>query len=604
MSADRKTFYISVVDRASKSYIVYERELLNAKKYGFDCLLDETLNSEVQGSSAKGRITDKNANTNTLRIYRLALNLAGEFSRAILADVAPGTDTSTDVLKKGIVLSLANSITTEANSYFENEMHLRLVLISNETSIIYLDPATDPFSTWTPSFVTTNWNTQTQNNCTSVIGTPNYDIGHMLTYNTEKNNGNAGCIGCVCKDPAVYGASNGKGRGWNMYGEYQGYYLVVDYWTHEMGHQFGGNHTFTHNDEGSSVQIEPGSGTTIMAYAGITGATDVQMHSDPFFHSKSIEQITDYIQTGTGNTCGSTLALTNNLPTANAGSDYTVPKSTPFLLTGTSTDADGSADVSTYNWEQIDDFTTGSNTYPTATSTTGPMFRFFPPVTSLSRSFPRLEVILDSNNTGKWEVLPSVARTMNFRFIVRDNHSGISANVSDDAAVTVGSAGPFLVTAPNTAVSLSAGSAQTVTWSVNSTNTATYATNVKISLSIDGGQTFPYVLAASTPNDGTESITVPNVTSGACRVKVEAIGNIFFDISNVNFAIGACGTPIGLTASSIAANTATVSWTAVTNATSYDVDYRVVGASSWTTGVAATTSTSLKPYWPHTRNRL
>jgi hypothetical protein len=592
MSADRKTFYISCVDKASKSYIIYDRELLSAKKYDFDCLLDETLNSEVQGSSAKGGITDKNANTNTLRIYRLALNLAGEFSRAILADVAPGTDTSTDVLKKAIVLSLANSITTEANSYFENEMHLRLVLINNETSIIYLDPATDPFSTWTPTFTTTTWNTQTQTNCTNVIGTANYDIGHMLTYNTEKNNGNAGCIGCICKDPAVYGASNGKGRGWNMYGEYQGYYLVVDYWTHEMGHQFGGNHTFTHNDEGSSVQIEPGSGTTIMAYAGITGATDVQMHSDPFFHSKSIEQITDYIQTGIGNTCGTTLALTNNLPTVNAGSDYTVPKSTPFLLTGTSTDGDGSADVPTYNWEQIDDFTTGSNTYPTATSTTGPMFRFFPPVTSLSRSFPRLEVILDSNNTGKWEVLPSVARTMNFRFIVRDNHSGISANVSDDVKITVsGTAGPLAVTSPNTGVSYASGSTQTITWDVNSTNTL--STNVKISMSADGGQTFPYVLAASTANDGTEALALPNIASGACRIKVEAIGNIFFDVSNVNFAVGACGSAVGLKATSITGNSATVSWTAVTGATSYDVDYRVVGAGSWTTGVAATASTSL-----------
>ncbi|MEP6845600.1 MAG: reprolysin-like metallopeptidase, partial [Panacibacter sp.] len=590
MSADRKTFYVSCVDKASKSYIVYEREILDAKKYNFDCLLDESVNTEIQGKRFSG-ITDKNANTNTLRIYKLALNLTGEFSRAVLADVAPGTDTSTVALKKAIVLSLANSITTEANTYFENEMNLRLVLINTETSIIYLDPATDPFSTWTTSFVTTTWNTETQTNCTNVIGTVNYDIGHMLTYNTEKNNGNAGCIGCVCKTPS---GSIGKGRGWNMYGEYQGYYFVVDYWTHEMGHQFGGNHTFSHNYEGSGVQIEPGSGTTIMAYAGITGATDVQSHSDPFFHSKTIQQITDYIQTGTGNTCGTTLALTNSLPTANGGSDYTIPKSTPFTLTGSSTDADG-ADVPTYSWEQIDSYVSGgtSNTYPTATSTTGPMFRFFPPVTSLSRTFPRLQVILDSNNTGKWEVLPSVARSLNFRFIVRDNHNGMSANESDDVLVTVGSAGPFAVTAPNTAVSLTAGSSQTITWSVNSTNTATYATNVKLSMSIDGGQTFPYVLAASTPNDGTETITVPNVASGACRVKVEAVGNIFFDISNVNFAVGACGTPIGLTASSVTATSATVSWTAVTGATSYDVDYRVIGAGSWTTGVAATASTSL-----------
>ena len=590
ISADRKAFYVSCVDKANKSYIIYDREVLNDKKYDFDCLLDEAINTNTQGSvTGKGGLTGKDANTNTLRVYRTALNLTGEFSRAVLADVAPGTDTSTDALKKAIVLALANELTTEANSYFENEMNLRLVLINNETDIIYLNPATDPFSTWTTTFTTTTWNTETQNNCTNVIGNANYDVGHMLTYNTEKNNGNAGCIGCICKTPS---GSIGKGRGWNMYGEYQGYYLVVDYWTHELGHQFGGNHTFTHSIEGSLVQVEPGSGTTIMAYAGITGATDVSSHSDPFFHSKSIEQITDYIQTGTGNTCGTTITLTNNIPTANAGSDYTVPKSTPFLLTGTSTDADA-GDVRTYSWEQIDNYATGANTYPTATSTKGPMFRYFPPVASTSRSFPRMEVVLDSQNTGKWEVLPSVARTMNFRFMVRDNHSPISANKSDDMVVTVGTAGPFLVTSPNTGVSYASGSTQTITWSVNSTNVSPYATNVKITLSTDGGNTFPYTLASSTANDGTESVTLPNVQSGACRIKVEAVGNIFFDVSNVNFAIGACGTAVGLKAASVTASAATISWTAVTGATSYDVDYRIVGATSWTNAATATTATSV-----------
>lgn len=588
MSADRKTYYISVVDRASKSYIVYDRELRDPKKYGFDCTLDAAINSEVQGTAKSNGLTDKNNNQNILRTFRLALCLTGEYSRAVLADVAPGTDTSTDALKKAIILAIANSNTTQANAVFENECGIRLQLISNETTIIYLDPATDPFSTWTPSFTTTTWNTETQTAITNAIGTANYDVGHMLTYNTEKNNGNAGCIGCVCVTPS---GSTGKGRGWNMYREYQGDYLIIDYWTHELGHQFGGNHTFTHSNEGTIAQVEPGSASTIMGYAGITGATDVQMHSDAYYHAISIQQITDNIQTG-NSTCGAQTSLTNNKPTANAGSDYTVPKSTPFVLTGTSTDADAS-DVRTYCWEQMDKYTTGSNTYPTATSTTGPMFRSFSPVTSLSRSFPRLQVVLDSSNTGKWEVLPSVTRTMNFRFTVRDNHAGGSANESDDMVVTIGSAGPFAVTAPNTAVSIAAGSSQTITWSVNSTNTATYATNVKISMSIDGGQTFPYVLAASTPNDGTETLTVPNVTSGACRIKIEAIGNIFYDISNVNFYVGACGTPIGLKASSITNSTASLSWTAVSGATSYDVDYRVSPSGAWTNAATATTSTSV-----------
>ena len=128
-----------------------------------------------------------------------------------------------------------------------------------------------------------------------------------------------------------------------------------------------------------------------------------------------------------------------------------------------------------------------------------------------------------------------------------------------DMVVTVNAtAGPFAVTAPNTAVSYAGGSTQTITWSVNSTNvTPINCSNVRITLSTDGGQTFPIELSASTPNDGTEALVIPNTPSTTARIKIEAVGNIFFDISNANFTItgaAACGDPTGLTSSAIGNN--------------------------------------------------
>ncbi|MBL7727866.1 MAG: T9SS type A sorting domain-containing protein, partial [Dinghuibacter sp.] len=288
---------------------------------------------------------------------------------------------------------------------------------------------------------------------------------------------------------------------------------------------------------------------TIMGYAGIT-AQDVAPHSIDIFHQASIAQIQANLAT---KTCPVTTAMTaNSAPVLSAVSNYTIPISTPFALTASATDPQG--DAITYCWEQNDNSSTsGTGSVASPTKTSGPNWLSFPATASGTRTFPRLSTILaGANVTGPLpggdaganiEALSSVARTLNFRVTARDNRpyvpgSTIGQTSFTDAVVSVSaSSGPFAVTAPNTAVTWTGGSTQTVTWSVNNTTAAPVScANVKISYSTDGGNTFTQ-LVASTPNDGSELITVPSVNSSTCRIKVEAVGNIFFDIGNANFTI-------------------------------------------------------------------
>lgn len=576
LSATRKTIYIDPVDRDDQYYVVFSRKDVGNYQSPFQCLTEDAGLKAAEQAIQNEAL--KNADDARLRTYRLALAASGEYSQYFLN----GTETS-DAQRKSKVLAAMNTAMTRTNGIYERDFGIRMVLIANNDAIIYLNASSDPW--------TNNFNSVTQTTIDNVIGNANYDIGHLV--HRTSNNGNAGCIGCVCK-------TGQKGSAFTSHTTPEGDPFVVDYLTHEMGHQFGGNHTFAHSYEGTIAQCEPGSGSTIMGYAGITGSTtDIQPHSDDYFHARSIEQITNYIKLSSGGAACAVVTLTgNNTPTASAGTDYTIPKSTPFTLTGTGSDADP-GDVLSYIWEQIDARTSSSPTVPSATATAGPQFRSFTATTSTSRTFPGLSSILNGTNTNKWEVLPSVNRTLNFRFTVRDNRAGGGNNKSDEMIVTVSSAaGPFAVTAPNTAVSWPVGSSQTVTWSVNSTNVAPVnCANVAILLSTDGGNTFPITLVANTPNDGSQAVTVPNNPGSNCRVKVAAVGNIFFDISNVSFTIGgtppACSDPTGLASGSVTSSGATVSWSAVSGANSYDVDYKTTASGTWTNAATGTTSLSV-----------
>ena len=529
------------------------------------------------------------SSTGQLKTMRLAQSCNGEYANYF------GATSSAQV---SLVLAAYNATLTRCNGCYEKDLALHLNLIANTTAVIYYNPATDPYST-----TLSQWNAQLQSTLTSVIGEANYDIGHM--FGASGGGGNAGCIGCVCVN-----GQKGSGITSPADGIPQGDNFDVDYVVHEVGHQLGGNHTFSMSLEGTGVNKEVGSGITIMGYAGIT-AQDVAPHSIDIYHEATIAQIQANLAT---KTCPVSVTMTaNHAPVIAAVSNYTIPISTPFALTGSATDPEN--DPLTYCWEQNDNSTTsGTGSVASPTKTTGPNWLSFSPTVSGRRLFPKLSTILSGlfvtpplpggDAGANIEALSSVARTLNFRVTVRDNNPynpGVTIGQTSftDAVVTVsGTSGPFAVTAPNTAVTWNAGSAQTVTWSVNNTTAAPVScASVNILLSTDGGTTFPTVLASATANDGTETITVPTVNSTTCRIKVEAVGNIFFDICNANFTISgtppACGDPTGLAASAITNTSATVSWTAVTNALSYDVDYKLTTTSTWTNAATATTAVSV-----------
>lgn len=514
-SVNRPTFYINTIDKSSHLYLVNARNINDKSENKLICETDE-LASQI--SKPENRLAyEGNADDGQLRIFRLALCSTGEFSRAQLN----GSEvTNNDSIIS--VLAALNVYLTRANLLYEIDLGIRMVFVENEDTLIFLNPATDPFG---------NLNSACQKTCDARIGNENYDIGHVLQKGSD--NGNAGCIACVCK-------TGSKGSGFSTYSKPNLIdYLVIDYWTHEMGHQYGANHTFTQSSEGTSAQIEPGSGSTIMGYAGITGSTDVQDHSDDYFSTASLAQISSYVKSASGK-CSFNSESGNTAPTADAGADYTIPKSTPFMLRGSATDADGT-DILSYVWEQVDVRETGSTPIPKSTNTKGPMFRsaLYGPLPS--RSFPELTNILDGSNGSKWEVLPSVSRDLNFRIVVRDNAIAGGNTATDNKLIVIaGDAGPFRITSPNTTVNVGEGSVQTITWDVANTDLAPInCSDVRISLSLDGGVSFPYVLAESTPNDGSEEITLPLIENSSitARVKIESIGNIFFDINDADFSI-------------------------------------------------------------------
>lgn len=489
----------------------------------------------------KSQIDRPENNNGQIRAMRLAQSCNGEYANYF------GAFNSSQV---ALVLAGFNATLARANGVYEKDLGIHMNLIPETTNIIFYNPATDPYSA-----DLANWNAELAGAIAAAGITPAmYDIGHM--FGASGGGGNAGCIGCICS------TNHDKGMGITSPadGIPQGDNFDIDYVVHEVGHQLGANHTFSYGQlpvpEDMGQDKEVGSGITIMGYAGIT-EVDTAPHSIDSYHATSIEQIQVNLPTRPA-PCGTVTTMTANHPPVVASvANRTIPILTPFELTGSATDPDG--DTVTYNWEQND---SAQNTGVTlaasnanAAKLIGPNWLSFATTSSPKKMFPKLSTILagqlTTNAVGTDDAVPlvvealsSVTRDLHFRLTVRDSHpyvagSTIGQTQYTDMTVSVtNTSGPFQVSAPNTNVSWAGGSSQTVTWLAgNTTLPPVSCANVKISLSTDGGNTFPTVLAASTANDGSEVVAIPSVASTTARIKIEAVGNIFFDISDANFTI-------------------------------------------------------------------
>lgn len=524
---DKRNEFIEPYSVDGSVYAVYESSR-NRGGLPFTCsTVDTNLSNNLQRQNANA--LSPMSSSGELLIFRLALSCNGEYATFFGGTVANA-------------LAAMNASLTRVNGVFEKDLGVHMNLIPNNTTIVFTNAGTDPYTT------IGQWNTQLQTTLNNLIGDANYDIGHM--FGSTGGGGSAGCIGCVCVDGIKGSAKTSPADGVPM-----GDTFDIDYVVHEMGHQYGGNHSFSNNVEGSGVNVEVGSGSTIMGYAGIT-AQDVQPHSDAYFVYANIKQIQDNM---IGKACPVRVDLTNITPVVSAGLDYTIPKSTPFILTGTA--SDGNGDALTYCWEQNDSATTqtGAASAASATKTGGPNWRSYNPTASPSRYCPPLARVIANQSTTQGteivvEALSSVARTMNFVLTVRDNFAGAGQTNSDDMTVTVnGTAGPFLVSSPNTAVSWVVGTNQNVTWAVaGTTANGVNAQYVDIYLSTNGGNAYPILLASKVPNDGSETITVPNNVGTTNRVMVKGYDHIFYDISNINFTITAPTSTFGVAFNGVA----------------------------------------------------
>jgi hypothetical protein len=540
----RGTVYIDPYAKGDvENYITYEKTSLRYNDEPFECLTNDPQFNPFTVKEFKLFRNDEPAdvtNGATLRTYRLALAADFEYCSFF------GT---TELQCMSAMTTSMNRV----NGVYEKDVAVHMNFVANNNLIVYAPVSTncggatctagtDPYSNTSPSTLLT----ENQANLDTRIGSANYDIGHVFTT----GGGGVATLNGPCN-------ASTKARAETGLGSPVGDAYDIDFVAHEMGHQFGANHTFNGgvgncaggNRSGANA-YEPGSGITIMAYAGICGNQDLSDHSIDTFHVRSLEEIVNFITVG--GTCSVNTATNNTPPSVTGAGNFNIPKQTPFALTASATDPN--ADSITYDWQEYD---LGPQTSAVPNDDTDgqakPILRPYLPTVGGTRTFPTLQYILANANvppatTGPGfllgERLPTIGRTMTFQVIARDNRAnGGGINTATSVLTVSGTSGPFAVTQPNTGLTWGAG-AQTVNWNVSGTSGAPIsAANVKISYSSDGGNTFPNILIASTPNDGSQGVTIPVGNTTTARIKVEAVGNIFFDVSDVNFTVNGVAAP-------------------------------------------------------------
>lgn len=502
------SYYIDPYNRSTKElYQVYHKS--DAPPQPFECHVDGS-DKLMDDGSIKAMPFGKSYGDCQFRSYRLAQATTGEYSNFHGA---------TSPAQSGLVLSAVTTVVNRVNDVYERDMTVRLILINNTDDVFYYNPATDPYTN-------NNGGTmlgQNQATCDNVIGTANYDIGHVFST----GGGGVANLRAPCN-------SNLKARGVTGLGNPVGDPFSIDYVAHEMGHQFGGNHTQNNScNRNNATAMEPGSASTIMGYAGIC-SPNVQNNSDDYMHAVNLQEIASFV-TGNGNSCATIIPMSNSAPVIDPSPSHTIPAGTPFVLEVEASDAEDN--FLSYCWEQFDN-QTGFPMPPASTSTGGPMFRSLDPSFEVPRYFPNLPAVV-AGTTPTWEVVPTVSRSMNFTLTVRDNNEIAGCVSNTQSTITsITSAGPFVVQAPNTNLTLTRGQQYRVQWDVAGTDQAPiFCTEVDIFISTNGGQSFNLQLAEGVPNNGYHFVTMPMVLSNQCRIMVKCNNGIFYDLSNQNFSL-------------------------------------------------------------------
>lgn len=431
-----------------------------------------------------------------LRVLRLAISTTGEFTSQ-----NGGVAATTELIDQWVAT---------INETYGREYCVRFELISDNDELLFPDPDTDPWATLPPgSGGCTNAGlilNEQFNVFSTFVGADKYDISHVIT---------GAPFGGGCAANLQRGLSGGP---------------FIPVLRHEMGHQFTQSHTINHPGNNN---YEPENG----------GWTIQGGNAHGYAHAVSYHQLANFLRDGIPNV-GTRVPTGNTIPSVNAGPDVVIPISTPFELRAQASDPDPN-DRLTYVWDHLNRGL--PQRIPLTDDAQGALFMRLLPDTNVSRTIPRIEDVIANNPANGQEQLPTQPRILDLRLTVNDNHqieyngelvnaSGIN---SDDVQITVADAGPFTVTSQTTpGLGYTAGSELSITWAVNGTNLPPVNTeNVSISLSMDGGYTYPFILLASTPNDGSAEVVLPEIMTSAARVKVAAVGNIYFAINPADFEI-------------------------------------------------------------------
>lgn len=472
----------------------------------------------------EGNKTAAKTNGSIKRYYRLAMSCTGEYA---LNAVGP-TATVPQTLSK--IITTVNRV----NGFYERELSVSMKLIATNDQILYVNPATDPYNCNTALNCLIG---EVQNNVTAVIGAANFDIGHIVCT----AGGGLAQLAAVCGGGKASGTSTSSGP--------DDIHVIL----HEMGHQYGSDHTFSAGTGACSgngnepTAYEPGAGNSVMSYSGGCTPNNTGPGSD-YFHINSFNQISTFLA-GQGNTCGEKVnALVSVVSLPAIVDSYNIPKNTPFELLAPIATATYSSEPIRYSWEQYDLGNFEGVEANNGSSADGPIVRSYPPDLSRTRTYPTVATILSGTYTAPGERLPQVERTVRFKLTARNVFQAWgSFNYIDSVLrlkVTANSS-DFRVTGPSTDITWDVNEKEDVTWSVAGTDGAPVnCKQVNIYLSLDDGITFPYQLASNVPNNGSYKVKVPDVLTTTGRIKVKGAGNVFFDIGQSVITIN--GNPNGI----------------------------------------------------------